>query len=72
MRPKKHKIEKTKEIDPWVIQILVIKKFTIFMNKYTQENREVGKVDSTENFFRELEFIKQILQLNAINEVNNR
>ena len=72
MRPKKHKIEKTKEIDPGVIQILVIKKFTIFMNKYTQENREVGKVDSTENFFRELEFIKQILQLNAINEVNNR
>ena len=72
MRTKKHKIEKTKEIDPWVIQILVIKKFTIFMNKYTQENGEVGKVDSTENFFKELEFIKQILQLNVINEVNNR
>lgn len=33
-------------------------KVSIFMNKYTQENREVGKVDITENFFRELEFIK--------------
>ena len=33
-------------------------KVSIFMNKYTQENREVGKMDITENFFRELEFIK--------------